>query len=387
VASIERRERGGKITWRARYRDPSGRQCNKSFARKADARAYLATVESRKLEGSYVDPNRSNVTVADFARQYMAGKINLKPTTRAAYESIISVHIVPRWGNVQLGRVTHGDIQAWLGELVGAGMSPGLVRKVSVVLSGMLGLAVKDRRIPTNPALGVDLPRVVARRRQYLTTEQVEMLANAAGAHDRQYRLAVLTLAYCGLRWGELAALRVCRVDLMRRRLNVAESMTEVDGKLYFGTPKTHEARSVPLPAFLADELAIYLAGRSATDFVFTSAKGYPLRNRGARKAWFDAAAESAGLAGLTPHELRHTAASLAVSADANVKALQRMLGHASAVMTLDVYSDLFDDDLDGVANRLDALRSAVVSCMVPSASVVNLDARRQTPTGQQISV
>ena len=68
----------------------------------------------------------------------------------------------------------------------------------------------------------------------------------------------------------------------------------------------------------------------------------------------FDKAAEDAGVRNLTPHELRHTAASLAVSAGANVKAVQRMLGHASAAMTLDVYSGLFDDDLDGVAARLD---------------------------------
>ncbi|WP_246158314.1 tyrosine-type recombinase/integrase [Micromonospora palomenae] len=68
----------------------------------------------------------------------------------------------------------------------------------------------------------------------------------------------------------------------------------------------------------------------------------------------FAPAAASVGLAGLTPHDLRHTAASLAVAAGANVKAVQRMLGHASASMTLDVYAGLFGDDLDAVANRLD---------------------------------
>jgi integrase len=72
------------------------------------------------------------------------------------------------------------------------------------------------------------------------------------------------------------------------------------------------------------------------------------------RRRVFDAAAREAGLEGLTPHELRHTPASLAVSAGANVKAVQRLLGHASAAITLDVYSGLFDDDLDAVADRLD---------------------------------
>jgi hypothetical protein len=87
--------------------------------------------------------------------------------------------------------------------------------------------------------------------------------------------------------------------------------------------------------------------------------QGAVLRNRNARSAWFDAAARAIGEPGFTPHELRHTAASLAIKAGANVKAVQRMLGHASAAMTLDRYADLFDDDLDDVADRLDALRAA----------------------------
>ncbi|WP_244298605.1 tyrosine-type recombinase/integrase [Micromonospora cremea] len=75
---------------------------------------------------------------------------------------------------------------------------------------------------------------------------------------------------------------------------------------------------------------------------------------RAACRPTCDRAAQWIGLAGLTPHELRHTAASLAVAEGANVKAVQRMLGHASAAMTLDVYADLFEDDLDQVAGRLD---------------------------------
>lgn len=78
------------------------------------------------------------------------------------------------------------------------------------------------------------------------------------------------------------------------------------------------------------------------------------LRNNNFRRRVVDGAATAAGLAGLTPHELRHTVASLAVAEGANVKAVQRMIRHASAAMTLDVYADLFEDDLDQVADRLD---------------------------------
>ncbi len=93
-------------------------------------------------------------------------------------------------------------------------------------------------------------------------------------------------------------------------------------------------------------------------DLLFPAPRGAVLRVRAARRGWFDRAAIAAGVPGLNPSELRHTAASLAVHAGAHVLAVQRMLGHEKASMTLDVYSDLFDGDLDLVAERLDVVRS-----------------------------
>jgi integrase len=164
----------------------------------------------------------------------------------------------------------------------------------------------------------------------------------------------VTVLAYAGLRWGEAAALRAGRVDLARRRLEIVEATAEVRGEVIFGTPKTHQRRSVPFPRFLTEPLVQQIAGKTADELVFTSPEGQVLRNTNFRRRVFDRAADEVGLPGLTPHELRHTAASLAVAAGANVKAVQQMLGHASAAMTLDVYAGLFADDLDAVADRLD---------------------------------
>ncbi|MFN2518340.1 MAG: site-specific integrase, partial [Jatrophihabitantaceae bacterium] len=199
--------------------------------------------------------------------------------------------------------------------------------------------------------------------------------------------LVILVLAYCGLRWCELAALRVSSIDFLRRRLAVTEAMTEVHGRLVWGTPKSHEARSVPIPRVLIDDLAAHVSGKGRDDLVFTTAKGAPLRNRNARRSWFDDAADAIGEPGLTPHELRHTAASLAVSAGANVKAVQVMLGHASAAMTLDTYADLFDDDLDAVADRLDAVvraaRGLLADSLRTGGQIVNLPTSPEVPTAQ----
>lgn len=347
MASIEKRPRNGRMRYYARYRDPSGRQVVKVFDRKVDADRHLIGVENGKLTGTYVDPRRAAVTIGDWSAQWLAAQHHLKPSTLARYEGILGKQVLPRWSRTRLSAITHAEVAAWINELT---LAPATVRYVHRVFALMLDLAVRDGRLVKNPAIGVKLPTPHPVEKRYLTHEEVAALAEACG-RDRPL---VLVLAYCGLRWGELAALRVKRVDLLRRRIEIAEAVTEVRGRLTWGVPKNHQHRSVPIPRSLLDELAEHLAGKGPDDLVFVGGRGGVLRNLNWRRDVFDAAAASVGLPGLTPHELRHTAASLAVSAGANVKAVQKMLGHASAAMTLDVYSGLFDDDLDGVAARLD---------------------------------
>ena len=258
-----------------------------------------------------------------------------------------------------------------------AGLSAATVRQAHRVLSLILALAVRDGRMARNPADHVPLPRARRPGKRYLTHGQVAALADAAGEH----RLVILTLSFCGLRWGGLAALRVRNVDLMRRRLEVNEAVTEVAGRLEWGTPKTHQRRTVPIPRSLVDALGEHVAGKGPDDLVFTAPRGEVLRNLNFRRDVFDPAATAAGLEGLTPHELRHTAASLAVSAGANVKAVQRLLGHASATMTLDVYSGLFDDDLDAVADRLDAAAArSAADCLRTGGEVISMPKQAAGP-------
>jgi integrase len=174
----------------------------------------------------------------------------------------------------------------------------------------------------------------------------------------------VRVLAYTGLRFGEAAGLRVGSVDLVRGRLEVVDNVTEADGHLYEGSPKARRTRSVPVPRLLRAELAAHIKGKKPADRVFTTRRGRPLRNSNFRHHVFDSAVTRAGLAPLTPHDLRDTAASLSISAGANVKTIQRMLGHASAAMTLDIYAGLFDDDLDSVsACRMRPARTLRTQC------------------------
>jgi integrase len=228
------------------------------------------------------------------------------------------------------------------------------------VLRQVLGAAVEDGRIPRNPCDGVKLPKRHHADRGYLT--------HAQSGHARRCRRppagGCVVLELHGLRWGEMAALRVQDFDMLRRRVNVSRSVTE-SGGLQWSTPKTHERRSLPFPAALADELSALMTAKDRDALVFTDQRGGVLRNSNWRTRVFEPAVEKCttiddGFPSITPHDLRRTAASLAISAGANVKAVQRMLGHAKASMTLDVYADLFEEDLDAVAVGLDeAIRAA----------------------------
>lgn len=173
----------------------------------------------------------------------------------------------------------------------------------------------------------------------------------------------MLTGAYTGLRPGELNALKVKRLDLLRGTVDVAEAVGEVNGRLVWGTPKTWERRTVRLPRFLCEELAAYLAGRphGPEDLVFTAPRGGPLREHKFAECYFKPAAVAAGLpATLRVHDLRHTAASLLIREGASVKALQKQLGHKDAVQTLNRYGHLYPDELDSLAAVLDRVHAAL---------------------------
>jgi integrase len=164
----------------------------------------------------------------------------------------------------------------------------------------------------------------------------------------------ILLLAYTGLRWGEATALRVCDVDLDRRRVDVRRAFSDVGGRIVLGTPKSHQSRTVPLPRFLAAELAATVAGKHADQLVFTMPGGGVMRMTNWRRSIFLSARRSAGLSDrFRVHDLRHTAASLMIQAGYPPKMLQEIMGHASITTTLDLYGHLYPGEMDRYADRL----------------------------------
>ena len=176
-------------------------------------------------------------------------------------------------------------------------MSASRTRQAYHVLTGMLDDAVKDGLLVRNPALAVDLPRLTWTRRRYLRHEELHALANACGP----YRTLVLTLGYSGMRWGEVAALRVHHIDLARARIEVSQSVGEINGRIVVGTPKSHQTRWLPVPKLLLEGLEQQLARKAPDDLVFPSPQGAYLRVANFRRGYFDRAAASIGQSGSLP--------------------------------------------------------------------------------------
>ena len=220
------------------------------------------------------------MTVGELSGPWLAGRAHLKPKTLTGYESLLRTRVLPRWGDVELTRLAHAEVVAWLAQMRSEGLSASRTRQAYHLMTSMLDDAVKDNRLSRNPAAGVSLPRLPKTERRYLTHGQVAALADAAS----DYRLLVCVLAYTGLRWGEVAALRARRVDLFRGRLEIAEAVVDVGGAMVFGTPKSHQHRSMPVPRFLRDDLAEHLAGKGPDDLVFTAPRGAVLRVQNFRR-------------------------------------------------------------------------------------------------------
>lgn len=340
------------------YTKPDGaRGHDRGFKLKRDAEAHLATVEVAKLRGSYVDPADSKIRISELGPDWLARhKAKVTASSHHSVESTWRVHVLPRWGKYSVGAITRRDLTLWLTEL-GQSRSHTTVARARDLLGGIFDDAIEEGRIVKNPARGITIKRKPLPEEAFLTHVQVEALARAS-----RYPTLVRFLAYTGLRWGEATALRVRNVDTRKRRLLIREAVAEVNGKHILGSVKSHERRVVAYPEFLDAEIANLVRVKGLDDRLWAAADGGFLRAGNSRDGWFQAAvkrcmAEDPELTRITPHDLRHTAASLAISAGANVKVVQRMLGHKSAKVTLDTYAALFPDDLDNVTAALGAQR------------------------------
>lgn len=355
----DRREQGR--GWVARYTGPDGRERSKAFERKADAEAWITGQEGRKLRGEWIDPSLGKRTFSAWVGEWERSIVDLRDSTLSRDLGVVRNHLSPRFGPLPLSRITLTDAQAFVAELQTAGrLAPASVRKVGAILSKIMSEAARAGYIAGSPCRGLRLPPEGQREMVFITAEEVEGLADAM--RPDHYRPLVFTAAYAGLRWGELAGLRIDRLDPLRRTIRVEEQLTEVSGAMRPGPPKTAAGRrTVRLPRFLADMLGEHLSAGAVqrTGLVFPSVEGTPMRSSNFRRRVWLPALRRVGLV-LRFHDLRHTAVAFAIAQGGHPKAIQERMGHSSINVTLDRYGHLFPALDEQIADGLETLRSTV---------------------------
>lgn len=364
-----------RVRWYTMSNDGVKRQHAKKFPNLEDAQAYAASVEADLRKGVYHDERLGRRPLAQVAEAWLDSKLDLRGSTARRYRRELDNHVLPAFGAMPVANVTRERVQEWVGKL--ADGSADTVRRplaarsirniVKVVLGGVLDYAVDAGLIVANPVVKVTVPRIVRRDDDmvFLSVEEIEDLAREAGELGTVVdRTLVEFLAYVGVRIGEATALEVRDIDWSRGRVRIARTWTvDRDGVEVLGPPKSGKARWAAVPQSLMVPLARLCEGRDGEDWVFRAKRGGQVHLHNWRtRVWYPIV-RACGLedTGVTIHSLRHTYASLAIAAGADVKTLQSQLGHASATITLDTYAALWPERLGEVAAAVDAMRSRVV--------------------------
>lgn len=355
MASIEPYDTAKGRRYMVRYRKPDRKSTmRRGFRTKREAQMFLNTVEVSKLEGLYVDPTAGKRPVASLGAHWLASQSHVKASSKKVYETALRVHVLPEFGALPVSGVKRAHVRDWVAGMTDRDkpLAARTVRRAHFVLQAILELAVDDKLIARNPARGIKtLPAIRYRKNVYLTYEQVESVAAAADRHHLvehrdKYGFVIYIAAYMGLRWNEIATLRADDVDLKARRVRIRAEVS-----------KNGEERSVGYPAFMHDRFRELVLAADPDGPVIPS-----MRSPKTEESWFMSVRKRAKLTeGFRFHDLRHSAASFAVSEGASVKVVQNMLGHSSASVTLDIYADLFSTDVDDVAERIDAARNRSV--------------------------
>lgn len=380
MASISKREDRPNTPYQVRYRTPDGKSRRKQFRRRVDAERFAATTEADQVRGAWTDPALGRLTFAAWCERWEAGLVGLRDSTKALNLGVLHKHLLPRFGSRQLASITLTDVKAMVGDDLAGGASGSATRRHVIVLRSILEAARLEGRIGRNPCKGVKLPPESSRPMRFLEPAQVVAVADAI--RPVHYRPLIFTAAYVGLRWGELAGLRVERVDVLRRRIRVEEQLTEVGGRLAFGPPKTRSgSRTVTMPATIAQMLGEHMSSEPVrtSGMVFPTETGKLMRRNNFRTRWRRAVngrpdRGEAGvftgteLSGLVFHELRHTAAALAIAQGAHPLAIRDRLGHSSITVTMDTYGGLFPGLDETIAEGLEGmLAESLVSQACPS--------------------
>ena len=380
VREVQRKSGGPKFE--VLWRDGDAKR-QRTFSVRREADRFALKVESQLAEGESTAPLVKNAkTFLEVAEASLAAsKGRLKPRTYDGYVQVYRRHVYPEFASRRISTITTLDVEKWIAKLAatvsertGNPLHPSTIKHAFIATNKVFRYAIKHRYITRNPATGTDLPTVQHADKFepiFLSPGEIESLAAELDSHAPD-GLFVRLAAYTGLRSGEIQALQIRDVNLMRRQLEVRRTMARTAAGWQEGSPKSAKSiRSVPLRRELVALLTDYIAAHpNATN---PAAPLWPGRFYGGygdyrgKLDWskrldyesfyrnrFRPAAAKIGQPDLRFHDLRHTAASLFAASGMPLARVARVLGHADTGTTYKTYLHFFPDDFAADMDRLD---------------------------------
>ena len=329
----------------------------------AEARAKLEQVKNEVKVGVKV---ASKNTVSELMQAWLSAiEDDVKIKTLKSYEEIAGRYIVPFLGTESLAKLSADDVEGLLRALKKKGLGARTRQLAHAVLRMAFKYAVAKKLIAFSPIDAVPSPRVERKEYQVWTAEQIQQFL-VANQGERLFPLFLLMFD-TGMRGGEFLGFQ--RSGLMRLALNeirIDKNLIEHGGKiLELASPKTKAGhRTITITPQTADFLRAHLdrmdaEGLASCDFVFPTSNGTPYTKSNFRKIWVRCV-EKAGLPYLPPHGIRHTAASVLISAGVDPRTVGGRLGHARPSVTLDVYSHFMKAADAGAAAHMQAVLPSI---------------------------
>ncbi|MBN1174746.1 MAG: site-specific integrase [Micromonosporaceae bacterium] len=347
-------------TWQARYTGPDGltRKAPEPFDSKRAAEQWLVESEADILRGAWLDPDAGNVTLSDYANQWIKER-DLKARTREEYARHLRLHILPNLGRISLNEITPARIRSWRADRLAAGVGPSTVAKTYRILRAIFTTAVDDDLIRRNPCRIKRAGQDKAAERPMATLDQVFAIARAI---QPRYRLLVLLATFAQLRFGELVALRRRDLNLATLEIRVRKATAEMeDGTQVDDDPKSEAGkRPITLPQGLRADIETHLAryAQPGPDGrLFLGAQGGIPRRRNFNRIWHKALTD-AGIPselGLHLHDLRHAGSTWSAQSGATLKELMARIGHSSTRAAL-IYQHATRDRDQAIAAALNEL-------------------------------
>lgn len=332
--------------WQVDYRDSAGKRRSKHFGRKKDAEAWMTQAAYQVSQGTHT-PDSQSITVQKAADQWVerARRDGLEPTTVAAYDQHVRLHLVPLCGSVKLSQLTTPMVEGYRDQLVDKLSRPMAVR-VLRSLSSIISEAQRRGQVAQNVARTVKVKRAARQKAKAAIPPKAALraLLKAAGEHGEPQGQALVMLAlFGGLRASELRGLPWCGLDLKAATVTVTQ---RADAKGKIGAPKSASSRrTVPLPPSAMTALKAWKLACPATELnlVFPSVAGKVMSHRYMSLNVLKPLVTAAEIGSLGLHDLRHAAASLWIEQRVDAKRVQTWLGHHSIQVTFDTYGHLFE--------------------------------------------